>query len=97
MKHRTVTWCAGLLLLIGTLTAAEGAGPLTQIGPWVSLASSAHDLVVQGDFAYVVTDLGLKIVDLSALPAAPIVRGSLALGERATGSRSRGPTPTSPI
>ena len=79
MKHRAVTWCAGLLLMIGTLTAAEAAGPLTQIGGWLSLASSAHDVVVQGDFAYVVTDLGLKIVDLSALPAAPIVRGSVAL------------------
>ena len=85
MKRRSVSWCASFLLVIGTLTAAEAAGPLTQVGSWLSLGSSAHDVVVQGDFAYVVTDVGLKIVDLSTLPAAPVVRGSLALGGRSYG------------
>jgi hypothetical protein len=90
MKRRTLTWCASLLLTIATLTAAEAAGPLTHIGPWFSLGSRAHDLVVQGDLAYVVTDLGLKIVDLSALPAAPVVRGSLALGGKSYGITVKG-------
>jgi hypothetical protein len=80
MKRHARTGLVALLLVIGALTAvAEAAGPLTQIGSWKSLGSSANDVVVQGHLAYVVTDVGLKIVDLSTLPAAPIVLGSLAL------------------
>jgi hypothetical protein len=86
MKHCRAIWCAALLLVILTLTAAEAAGPLSQIGSWQSLGSRAHDIVIQGDFAYVVTDLGLKIVDLTPLPGAPPdVRGSVALGGKSLG------------
>ena len=82
---RALGMVAVTLLVMAWAAGGEAAGPLTQVGPWLPLGSSAHDVVVQGDFAYVVTDVGLKIVDLSTLPAAPVVRGSLALGGRSYG------------
>ena len=84
MRTSSISWWAGLFLLVGTLTAAEAAGPLTQIGPWLSLGSSAHDLVIKDTLAYVVTDVGLRIVDI-ANPAAPVGRGAVKLGGKSYG------------
>ena len=89
MKTGSASWCVGVLLLVGTLTAAEAAGPLTQVGSWMSLGSPAHDLVIEGDLAYVVTDLGLTIVNISN-PAAPLIRGSVKLGGKGYGVAVKG-------
>ena len=64
-----------LFSLIGTLATAEAAGHLTQVGPWMSLGlARPRPRRFDGNFAYVVTDLGLKIVDLSDMPPAPVPR-----------------------
>ena len=85
MTIRSTGWCAGMLLLIGSLTTAEAAGPLTQVGSWMSVGSPTHDLVIKDNLAYVVTDIGLRVFDLSNLPADPAPRGSIALRGRGLG------------
>jgi hypothetical protein len=89
MKTRSAGWCVGVLLLISTLTTAEAAGGLTQVAPWMSLGSPARDVVIKDHFAYVTTDIGLKVVDLTT-PATPVVRGSLNLGGRGLGVKILG-------
>jgi hypothetical protein len=89
MKMRMASACAGMLLLIGALTA-EAAGPLVQVGSWMSVGSPTHDLVIDGHHAYVVTDLGLKVVNLSN-PAAPQVVGSINLGGKSFGVAFKSP------
>ncbi len=69
----------GCIFVMGFLDSALAAGPLTHVTT-VPLGTKAHDIVLQGDFAYVVTDLGLTIVDVSN-PAAPVVRGSVSTGK----------------
>lgn len=70
---------SSVMLLIGAHGSVLAAGPLTHVTT-VPLGTKAHDVVLQGDVAYVVTDLGLTIVDVSN-PAAPVVRGSVATGK----------------
>jgi hypothetical protein len=88
MKARRASWWLGALLLIGAHSAPEAAA-LTQVGSWLSLGSPANDLVIHGDRAYVVTDVGLTIVNLSN-PAAPDIEGSVRLGSRGYGVAVQG-------
>src|SRR5262245_8194986 len=53
---------------------ARADGPLTYLRS-VPLAAMAHDILVEGDLAYVATDTGLTILDVSD-PANPTVLGS---------------------
>ena len=82
------------------LLAAEAAGPLT-LATSVLLGSRAHDLVLDVgrsdhclsappcDFAHVVTDVGLSVVDITQRTA-PVVRGSVNLGGRGFGLDRQG-------
>ncbi|MGB4780786.1 MAG: hypothetical protein WBH61_01925, partial [Candidatus Methylomirabilis sp.] len=69
----------GCIFVMGFLGSAQAAGPLTHVTT-VPLGTKAHDIVLQGDFAYVVTDVGLTIVDVSN-PTVPVVRGSVSTGK----------------
>ena len=89
MKTRIASSCAGVFLLMAALTTAEAAGGLTQVAPWMSLGFYARDIAIQGDFAYVTTDKGLTVVDLTN-PAVPVKRGSLTLGGRGLGIKVLG-------
>jgi hypothetical protein len=53
------------------------------------LGTTAHELVLVGDLAYVATGKGLAIIDV-ANPSAPFVRGSVAIGGKALGIAIRG-------
>ena len=79
MRNLRVLFTISFILLMGVLGSARAAGPLTHVTT-VPLGTKAHDIVLQGDFAYVVTDLGLTIVDVSN-PASPVVRGSVSTGK----------------
>ena len=59
--------------VIGLASHAHALPHLTTL----PLGSMAHDIKVAGSFAYVATESGLTIVDVSN-PAAPVVRGSFA-------------------
>ena len=79
MRELKVLVAIGFIFVMGFLGSARAAGPLTHVTT-VPLGTKAHDIVLQGDFAYVVTDLGLTIVDVSN-PALPVVRGSVSTGK----------------
>ena len=85
MTSRSVAWFAGVLMLVASLVSAEAQGPLA-LEASLNLGSRAHDLVLndEGNLAYVATDLGLRIVDISN-PNAPTLVGSLNLGGRSLG------------
>lgn len=72
-----------LALLMATISPglerpAGADGPLTRVNT-VALGTSAHDIVLDrdGKLAYVATDVGLMILDISN-PAFPVVKGSAA-------------------
>ena len=79
MKELKVLFAVGFIFVMGFLGSARADGPLSHVTT-VPLGTKAHDIVLQGDFAYVVTDLGLTIVDISN-PASPVVRGSVSTGK----------------
>ncbi|MBZ0168052.1 LVIVD repeat protein [Candidatus Methylomirabilis lanthanidiphila] len=79
MRKLRVLLAISFMVLMGVHGSALAAGPLTHVTT-VPLGAKAHDVVLQDDFAYVVTDLGLTIVDVSN-PAAPVVRGSVSTGK----------------
>jgi hypothetical protein len=79
MRELKVLVAIGFIFVMGFLGSARAAGPLTHVTT-VPLGTKAHDIVLQGAFAYVVTDLGLTIVDVSN-PASPVVRGSVSNGK----------------
>jgi len=70
MRELKVLVAIGFIFVMGFLGSARAAGPLTHVTT-VPLGTKAHDIVLQGDFAYVVTDLGLTIVNVSN-PASPV-------------------------
>ncbi len=81
-------WRAGFVAILVT-TAALGAptpgradGPLSDPAlASVSVGSRAHDIILDGNFAYVATDKGLTILDLSRDPRHPVPRGSVLTAE----------------
>jgi hypothetical protein len=85
MNTRSARWYVGMLLLFGIVTATDAAADLQQVFPWTSLGSPARDLIIRDHLAYVTTDRGLTIVDLTN-PEAPRKRGELTnLGIRGLG------------
>jgi LVIVD repeat len=72
---RALAMAALALVLEGRAVGADG--PLTRVNT-VALGTAAHDIVLEGNLAYVATDAGLMILDL-ANPAFPVVRGSAAI------------------
>lgn len=79
MRGLRVLVAIGCIVVMGFLGSARADGPLTHVTT-VPLGTKAHDIVLQGNVAYVVTDLGLTIVDVSN-PALPVVRGSVSTGK----------------
>ena len=81
-------------------TPGRADGPLSDLLASVSVGSRAHDIVIDtipgvpGTYAFVATDRGLTILDISN-PANPTVRGSELVGElqRELHARSRGQEP----
>jgi hypothetical protein len=76
------------LLFVSLATAANAAGPLTLVSTLV-LDKPALDLVVDGNLAYVGTDVGVTIVNI-ANPASPQVVGQIALGGQIMGLALKG-------
>jgi hypothetical protein len=88
MKIRAIAWCVGLLALFVSVTTAAAAGPLSLVATLV-LDKPALDLVVDGDVAYVGTDVGVTIVNV-ADPAHPQVVGQISLGGQVMGLALKG-------
>jgi hypothetical protein len=88
----------GLAVLAAVFTALGGAVPARADGPLLSVATlslgsnvRAHEVLVEGNFAYVGTGTGLRIVDISN-PSAPALRGVLSTGGKVFGLALRGTT-----
>ncbi len=64
-----------LAAIVGLAPPADALIPVTT----VSLGSAAHDMKVVGNFAYVATDTGMSVLDVSN-PAAPVVVGTFSTG-----------------
>jgi hypothetical protein len=64
---------AALAALVGLASPAGALTPVTT----VPLGSAAHDMKVVGSLAYVATDDGMSVLDVSN-PAAPVVLGGFA-------------------
>ncbi len=88
MKTRSVALCMGVLAMLVTLSTSAAAGPLSLVATLV-LDKPALDLVVDGDFAYVGTDVGVTIVDI-ADPAHPHVVGQVTTGGQVLGLALKG-------
>lgn len=89
-RVRTVpcSWLVALFavaLAVVPLTASRGEadGPLTRLST-LPLDTTAHDLVLVGNLAYVATGRGMTIIDVSNL-AAPVVRGQVDIGSKVLG------------
>jgi hypothetical protein len=83
----------------GELPGAWADGPLPRVNT-VALGTAAHDIVLDGDFAYVATDVGLTILDISKSQEFPVVLGSapIAGSGKSMGYRpGRVPPATPPI
>ncbi|MBI4488590.1 MAG: hypothetical protein HY694_05855 [Deltaproteobacteria bacterium] len=78
MRRLKASLTIAFVFVMAVLGLARADGPLTFVTS-LSLGTNAHDIVLQGDFAYVVTDLGLTIIDISS-PESPMVRGSVSTG-----------------
>ena len=77
-----------VLLVLMAAPVAQGDGPLTYLKS-VPLAAMAHDILVEGDLAYVATATGLTILDV-ADPANPTVRGSVLAPDECHGLAKKG-------
>ncbi len=88
MKTRSVAWLVGVTALLVSLVTAEAAGPLTLLAS-LPLAKPALDLVVDDNFAYVGTDVGVTIVNITN-PESPYVVGSLSTGGQVMGLALKG-------
>lgn len=75
MKKLSVLLAISLIFVIGVLGSSRADGPLNLVRT-VPLGSQARDVVVQGNFAYVGTEAGMSILDISN-PASPFVRSSV--------------------
>jgi predicted AlkP superfamily phosphohydrolase/phosphomutase len=79
VRHAAWRLIGSLVLTAGLLAAAgptpAGAATLTRLGA-LTLGTNTHDIAVDGQLAYVATDKGLSILDISN-PASPTVRGSV--------------------
>lgn len=64
--------------LIGAASPGLAAGPLTHVAT-LPLGAVAHEVALDGDFAYIATSLGLSIVDISD-PTRPTLRSSTRVG-----------------
>jgi hypothetical protein len=73
-----VIFTAVLVTVAGGRLPAHAASGLTPVAT-LPLRAVAHEVALDGDFAYVATSRGLAIVDV-ANPAAPVARGSLRVG-----------------
>lgn len=77
--HKVIRGIATLAVAVLALAAlgpsAHAAGPLTEIAA-LSVGQIAHDVAIQGNYAYVTHRKGLAIVDISN-PAQPVKRGEL--------------------
>jgi hypothetical protein len=62
---------------------ASPARALTEVAT-VPLATAAHDMKVVGTFAYVATESGMTVLDVSN-PAAPVVHGTFATSQPCQG------------
>jgi hypothetical protein len=73
-EHMTLlVLAAALAALVGFVSPTHALTPVTT----VPLGTAAHDMKVVGTLAYVATDAGMTVLDVSN-PAAPFVRGSFA-------------------
>lgn len=88
MKIRSVAWCVGVMAILVSLTTTPAAGSLSLVAS-LPLDKPALDLVVDGDFAYVGTDVGVTIVDI-ADPARPRVVGQVTTGGQVMGLALKG-------
>ena len=82
-----VVMLAAIAAFAGT-PAAWADGPLT-FKTSLALGSPANDIIIEGNLAYVATDRGLTIVDITN-PLAPVTRGSVVSANCAV-SCTRGP------
>ena len=88
MKRASQMLMVGLMLLCSA--AAEAAGPLTgPVGTLPLPGTRAHDIAIQGDLAYVATDDGLTIVNVSN-PEAPSFVSEIDLGGKTLGVAVKG-------
>ena len=90
VSKKKAVWA--LLAFVGVLVLglapASADGPLSLVAT-AQVGSVAHDLDLQGNFIYVVTDAGLSVVDVST-PDVPVVRGSVATPSTNMGVKVRG-------
>jgi LVIVD repeat len=86
MKRSFRLAAAVTLVLVTSTVLAQAAGPLTSVAslPLSPAGTRAHDLVVDGDLAYVATNTGLSIVDITN-PKDPKPVATLALGGKVSG------------
>jgi hypothetical protein len=76
MTRLGVSIAISLIVLLGFWGSGQTDGPLSHVTT-VPLGAAAHDIALREDLAYVATDTGLTILDLSN-PASPTVRSSIA-------------------
>lgn len=76
--HAVLARFVVVCLLILAAAPARAAGPLTYERS-LNLGSGVHDLKIDGPYAYVATDRGLTVLDVS-VPQFPVVLGSVATG-----------------
>jgi hypothetical protein len=91
MRTRSIAWSVAITLMLvslATATVAGAAGPLTLVSTLV-LDKPVLDLVVDGNLAYVGTDVGVTIVNI-ANPASPQVVGQISLGGQIMGLALKG-------
>jgi len=72
----TVSIAISLVVLLGFWGTGQADGPLSYVTT-LPLGAKAHDIALQEDLAYVATDKGLTILDISN-PASPTIRSSIA-------------------
>jgi hypothetical protein len=83
-----MTWCVAVAAMLVFLTTAPAAASLSLVST-LPLDKPALDLVVEGDFAYVGTDVGVTIVNV-ADPAHPHVVGQITTGGQVLGLALKG-------
>jgi predicted AlkP superfamily phosphohydrolase/phosphomutase len=79
VRHAAWRLIGSLVLTLGLLAASAGTAAAQASLPRLTsltVGSPTHDIAVDGTLAYVATDKGLTILDVSN-PAAPVARGSV--------------------
>ena len=91
VRHLALVLLLATAALLGDTSAARADGPLT-LKATLSLASSANDLIVDGILAYVATDKGLTIVNISDLNNLSVVASVASVkGNHSLGLAKKGP------